>query len=150
MVAGGLYSGRNELYALVTQTSTGEVAVINVPYDMDNRDDDEGVVDVDPSSPGYGFLRVGAQPIDIVSMPAGQASFVASAEPGRMGIYGLPTSCVDEPLPDEPPRDLTTWPACRLPVAPGGLALIQGACDDSVPDEAAGTACAHGLDAEKA
>ncbi|MDQ2645973.1 MAG: hypothetical protein M3020_19315 [Myxococcota bacterium] len=147
--AGGLYSGRNELYALVTQTSTGEVAVINVPYDMDNRDDDEGVVDVDPSSPGYGFLRVGAQPVDIVSMPAGQASFVASAEPGRMGIYGLPTSCVDKPLAHEPPRDLTTWPACRLAVAPGGIALIQGECDVSTPNEDAGNACVHGLDAER-
>jgi hypothetical protein len=148
--AGGLYSGRNELYALVTQTSTGEVAVINVPYDMDNRDDDEGVVDVDPSSPGYGFLRVGAQPIDIASMPAGQATFVASAEPGRMGIYALPTTCVDEPSANEPPRDLTTWPACRLPDAPGGIALIQGKCLPGVqPPEDTGRACVHGLDAER-
>lgn len=147
--AGGLYSGRNDLFAMVTQTSTGEVAVINVPYDMDNRDDDEGVVDVDPSSPGYGFLRVGAQPIDIVSMPGGQATFVASAEPGRMGIYALPTSCVDKPLVGETPRDLTTWPACRLRAAPGGIALVKGKCDTTVEDESPAKACVHGLDAEK-
>lgn len=120
---GSLFSGQRDLFALVTQTSTGEVAVINVPWDVDDHASDEGVVDVDPSAPGYGFLRIGARPGDIVSTPGGQATFVAVSEPGRPGIFALPTPCVGPPRAGESARDLTTWPACSLPAAPGGLAI---------------------------
>jgi hypothetical protein len=131
---GSLFTGERDLFALVTQTSTGEIAVVNVPYDVDNKEDDEGVVDVDPSAPGYGFLRIGARPGDIVSTPGGRASFVGVAEPGRFGIYGLPTSCVGAPRAGETVRDLTTWPACSLPAAPAGLAIAFDSatrCDGS-------------------
>jgi hypothetical protein len=121
---GSLFAGERDLFALVTQTSTGEIAVVNVPYDVDDKDDDEGVVDVDPSTPGYGFLRIGARPADIVSTPGGRASFVGVAEPGRFGIYGLPTSCLGPPRGGQTVRDLTTWPACSLPAAPAGLAIV--------------------------
>lgn len=146
--AGALYSGERDLFALVTQTSTGEVAVVNVPWDLDNRDSDEGVVDVDPSSPGFGFLRIGARPVDIVSTPGGRATFVGVAEVGRPGIFALPTPCVGAPRPEGPNgepaqamRDLTTWPACSLTSAPSGLAIAfdpsERRCDGS-EDQSAG------------
>ena len=40
-------------------------------------------------------------------------------EVGREGIFALPTSCIVPREPDEPLRDIRTWPACRLPAAPG-------------------------------
>lgn len=144
---GSLFSGERDLYALVTQTSTGEIAVVNVPWDVDDRSEDEGVVDVDPSTPGYGFLRIGARPGDVVTTPGGFASFVGVSEPGRFGIFGLPTACVGPPRPAtddheaDRVRDLTTWPACSLPAAPSGLTIAfdsKGYCDAAqVPTEPA-------------
>jgi hypothetical protein len=111
----------NHLFALVTQTSTGEVAVIDINAGA--------VVDVSPSVPGYTFLRVGARPRDIVTTPGGAASFVGSAELGKEGVYALPTTCIGPPRvradgTPESERDLTTWPACALPVAPGDMAIL--------------------------
>src|SRR5262249_49194158 len=70
-----------------------------------------------------------------VSSPGGQASFVSVRDPGREGIFGLPTSCIGERNEDEPLRDITVWPACRLPVAPGPMALVvdPGQDDDGGP-----------------
>lgn len=116
--------GGRELFGLVTQESTGEVAVINVPLDPREPNVREGVVDLDPSAPGSGFLRVGARPGDIVSSPGGQASFVAVAEPGKPGLFALPTSCLEAPGVGETLRDLTSWPACALPRAPGNLEMV--------------------------
>lgn len=115
-----IVSERHHLFALVTQTNTGEVAVIDVSAGE--------VVDVAPSIPGYSFLRVGAQPGDIVTSPGGAASFVGAAEVGREGIYALPTTCLGPPTVRdgvlEPERDITTWPACALPAAPGDMAVL--------------------------
>jgi hypothetical protein len=110
--------GRLSLMALVTQTISDEVAVINVT--------DGEVVDVDPTTPGIGFLPVGARPVAIVSSPGGTATFVAVAGPGRDALFALPTSCVSKPAAGEGDvrRDLTLWPACRLPSAPGEVALV--------------------------
>ena len=88
-----------KFYALVTQTRRGEVAVVDISGGR--------VVDSDPSTPGFNFLPIGAQPRDIVATPGGAASFVGVAEAGREGIYGLASSCI---LP--PARDLLSWPAC--------------------------------------
>ena len=59
--------------ALVTQTATNEVAVVDLYA--------QSIVDVDQTTPGYSFLRVGAQPGAIVTTPGGAATFV--------GVSGL-------------------------------------------------------------
>ncbi len=99
------------LLAFVTQTRRGEVAVLDVTAGK--------VRDLDPSTPSYGFLPVGASPRAIVSTPGGVATFVGVAEPGREGIFGLPTSCARAPV-----TDLTELPACALPAAPGAMAVL--------------------------
>lgn len=137
--------------ALVTQTTRGEVAVVNITNGV--------VVDEEPTVPGYNFLPIGANPVSIVSTPGSVASFVGVAEVGKEGIYGLPTSCVAPRRQDaaktEPLRDILTWPACRLPSAPGDMTILidpatdQGVrltCDatDRVPaDQPAGSAASR-------
>lgn len=99
------------LFALVTQTSRGEVAVIDVTGDS--------VVDVNPSNPGFDFLPVGAVPTDIVATPGGTAAFVAVAEANRPGIFALPSRSIRGGSPT-----LEQWPACSLPSAPGAMELL--------------------------
>jgi hypothetical protein len=98
------------LYALVNQTTRGEVVLLDVPS--------TSVLDTNPSSPGYNFLQVGAQPVDIVTTPESTASFVASAEANRFGLYALPS----HKLLDRP--SLLSWPACSLPARPGAMTLL--------------------------
>ncbi len=114
----------NELYALVTQTDTAEVAVVRLTGITAGGDSSSGVIDVDKSNPGVTPLRVGVGPIDIVTTPGGMASFVGVSDPGREGIFGLPTTCVGAPSAGQTGRDLTTWPACRLPAAPGDMVVV--------------------------
>src|SRR5262245_39745458 len=71
----GIGPNGDQLYALVTQTRRGEVAVLR-PFGIGRGT----VVDVEPTVPGYGFLPVGGQPIDIVSTPGGVATFVGIGE----------------------------------------------------------------------
>jgi hypothetical protein len=106
------------VFALVTQTVTDEVAVVDVSTGK--------VVDVDPSTPGYGFLRVGGRPQSLAATPGGRATFVATADVGRNGIFALPTTCLGAPNKDkhELQRDLTTWPACRLDETPGEITVL--------------------------
>ena len=104
------------VFALVSQTVTDEVAVVDVTAGS--------VVDVDPARPGFGFLRVGGRPISMAATPGGRATFVATADVGRNGIFALPTNCLDAPKAHEPERDLTTWPACRLDETPGEISVM--------------------------
>jgi hypothetical protein len=120
------------VYALVSQTVTDEIAVVNVTRGK--------VVDVDPARPGFGFLRVGGRPISMASTPGGRATFVATADVGRNGIFALPTSCLDAPETGQTERDLTTWPACRLDEAPGEISVMLEPFSDAPP-----TASAHTL-----
>jgi hypothetical protein len=106
------------LYALVTQTTRGEIAVIDL------SSENEPVLDQDPGVPGASFLPIGAQPIDIVSTPGGTASFVTVAEIGREGIFALPSTMI-RPTPDRPPPTLSSWPACKLGSAPGDLVIAS-------------------------
>lgn len=117
-----------QTFALVTQRTRGEVAVLAV-----NASDTESgklisgvVVDEEPAVPGYNFLPVGAMPVDIVATPGSTASFVATAEAGKEGIYVVPSSCVTERdvSTKEPVRDITLWPACHLPSAPGKMTML--------------------------
>lgn len=131
--------GELDLYALMTQTATGEVAVINVPNDPASLHSGEGIVDVDPSVPGYGFLHVGGLPSKIVSTPGGSLSVVAVTEAGKPGLFALPTKCVGAPTPGASgavgtDRDLLSWPACSLPAAPGSLAIVTAPETDTLCD----------------
>ncbi|HET9955112.1 MAG TPA: hypothetical protein VFQ61_11445, partial [Polyangiaceae bacterium] len=122
--------GTRELYALLTQTVSGEVAVINVPWAPTTAETGRWFVDQDPTSPGYNFIRVGSRPGSIVSSPGGEATFVTVGEAGKPGIFALPTSCVGRPEPSAPRRDLTTWPACSLTSSPGEMKLVVQAPQD--------------------
>ncbi|MEO7328340.1 MAG: hypothetical protein ABI193_07165, partial [Minicystis sp.] len=130
---GGAAAVVPHLYALVTQTTRGEVAVI------DTTAINKSVLDEDPAIPGATFLPIGAQPIDIVSTPGGTATFVGVAEVGREAIFALPSSQI-RPASSEgsggagggsgtthPPPKISSWPACRLPFAPGPMMLLNDA-----------------------
>ncbi len=110
-------------YALVTQTVRGEVAVLD-------RTGGE-VVNTDPQIPGESFLPIGAQPEGIATTPGGWASFVAVAEPGKAGIFAIPTEMILPPVTGDPdrkknelPRDITNWPACSLNYTPGEVVIV--------------------------
>ncbi|HVY48637.1 MAG TPA: hypothetical protein VHB21_22270 [Minicystis sp.] len=117
------------LYAMVTQTSRGEVAVVDLTAQ------ELSVLDEDPGVPGANFLPIGAQPVSIVSTPGSTATFVAVGEIGREGIYALPSTLVrpsdlleDAGVNPETPRavpQLSSWPACSLPAAPGKMILVS-------------------------
>lgn len=102
--------------ALVSQTVTDEVAVVNASTGS--------VVDVDPGTPGFGFLRVGGRPVSMAATPGGTATFVATADVGHNGLFALSTNCLGAPEKGELPRDLTTWPACRLDETPGEITVV--------------------------
>jgi hypothetical protein len=117
---------------LVTQTATDEVAIVDLYAGA--------VVDVDPTTPGYTFLRVGARPGAIVTTPGGVASFVGVTGLQKNGIFALPTTCLSAPVDDQPARDLTTWSACALSSAPGDIAIVVDppASDGTIRDTCSG------------
>ena len=104
------------LLALVTQTATQEVAVVDLYT--------QSIVDIDQTAPGYSFLRVGAQPGAIVTTPGGAATFVGVSGLQKNGIFALPTTCILPPKEGEAARDLTSWAACHLSSAPGDISVI--------------------------
>jgi hypothetical protein len=144
----------HELLALVTQTLTSEVAVLDLRRGK--------VLDADPATPGPGFLPVGGSPTDVVVTPGGVASFVPVAEAGREGLFALPTHCIGSPEKGDVRRELTSWTACSLPAAPGRLEVVvdppstdgtlRASCSGEPVAEpaAAGRACAADLRLEAA
>jgi hypothetical protein len=119
----------DHLYAVVTQTTPGTLAVV----DLTNQ----GVVDEDNATPGINFIPVGQQPTDVVVPPDGAMTFVTSADPGKPAIYGIDNRHLlgtSTGNPTFPPLKLTDLPACALPQPPlaistaplagGGYALI--------------------------
>ena len=124
----------NHLFALVTQTTRGEVAVVDLNAG--------GVVDIDNSTPGINFLPVGKNPTDITAAPDGAMTYVASAEVGKPAIYALDSRLIlgnsRAPAFDQsttPPGapaalqvpTLTTWPSCSLPQTPGAMSIVPSA-----------------------
>lgn len=123
---------KNQLFALVTQSARGEVAVVNLTTGF--------IMDVSARVPSAGFLPVGTVPTDIAASPDGEVTFVASADPAKPAIYALPSSRIvgdkaavrDDvtgaviPLPadDKGVPTLTSWPSCVLPQAPGALTVV--------------------------
>jgi hypothetical protein len=124
-------------HALVTQPLTGEVALVDLAAGSA-----EAVIDYEPTQPGYSFMPVGAEPASIVSTPGGVASFVGVREAGREGVFALPSSCVAPRAAGDPVRDIRTWPACRLPAAPGPMVmLIDPAVDDGTSPPRVRSSC---------
>jgi hypothetical protein len=108
---------RPHLYALVTQTTRGEIAVIDMSTKVD------ALLDQNPRVPGATFLPIGSQPVDIASTPGGTATFVGVAEVGREGIFALPSENLRLCETCEP-QTVSSWPACALPGAPGEMAVV--------------------------
>jgi DNA-binding beta-propeller fold protein YncE len=110
----------NQLYALVTQTSRGEVAVVNLSAGV--------IIDQKHAVPGQNFLPVGAIPTDIATTPDGRMAFVAAAEPNKFAIYGIPGHRIlgDSQGHKDPdgPTALNSWPVCSLPQRPGSLTIV--------------------------
>jgi hypothetical protein len=128
----GVETALPHLYALVTQTTRGEVAVI------DTTSQNYSVLDEDPTVPGANFLPIGALPVDIVATRGGTATFVSVAEPGREAIFALPSKRIlpasTDPVAVEAddagsaaPPEISGWPSCRLPGAPGPMILVDDA-----------------------
>ncbi len=113
-----------ELHGLITQTLSNEVAVVRISGEGRDGYSTGKVLDADFANPGVTPLRVNGPPVDIVTTPGGRASFAAVAAPALAGIFALPTSCVLAPEEGEQPRDLTSWPACSLPSAPGAMVML--------------------------
>lgn len=116
------------LYAVVTQLTRGEVAVI----DLTTQSDVDDVLDQNARVPGSNFLPVGAQPVDIVSSPGSTATYVAVAEVGRRGIFAIPSAQLRPQGRAEQPT-LSSWPACSLgSYTPGSMLMVAD------PPDAAG------------
>ena len=111
---------QNQLFALVTQTRRGEIAVVDLSAGT--------IIDQSQAVPGLNFLPVGALPTDIATTPDGRMAFVASAEANKYAIYGIPGHRI---LGDKAPRrdpdgpiTLASWPVCALPQRPGSLTVV--------------------------
>ena len=117
---GNGYTQQYHLYAVVVQSTPGEVAAV----DLTNGN----VVDEDHATPGVNFIPVGAVPTDIAVPRAGTMTFVSSADPNKPAIYAIDNRRVlGDSTGLNPPRPLTIadLPACQLPQPPGALAIAQ-------------------------
>ncbi len=111
------------LFALVTQTARGEVAVVDLTTGS--------VIDGDRSTPGINFIPVGALPTDIVVAPDGQMTFAAAAEVNKPALYAIASKNLLGDLlsgPQDPKAGtvptLPSLPVCALPQAPGRVFVI--------------------------
>jgi hypothetical protein len=107
------------LYAVVTQTTRGELAVVDLTAG--------NVVDEDRATPGTNFIPVGTNPTGVVVTPDGLMTFVSSADPNKPAVYGIPsnqllgdsTGTWDAGPPGPPkPLQLPDLLACSLPQPP--------------------------------
>ncbi|MGH7269071.1 MAG: hypothetical protein ACREJ3_01460, partial [Polyangiaceae bacterium] len=107
----------NHLFALVTQTTRGELAVVDLTAGS--------IVDEDHSTPGINVIPVGTNPTDVVVAPDATVAFVSSAAPRAPAIYGVPTVQLlgDGIRPSQLPLTLTDLTACALPQPPLALAV---------------------------
>lgn len=112
------------LYALVTQSLRGELAVVDLTA--------QRVVDQDRENPGVNFLPVGKLPVDVASTSDGRMSFVTSADPFKPAVYAIPSARI---LGDSQTlvggsataNTLPSWPVCALPQKPGPIAVVPRA-----------------------
>lgn len=128
-VNGDLYA--YHLYALVTQTTRGEVAIVDLTGGR--------VVDIDRASPGINFVPVGELPTDVAVAPDGELAFVGSREVYKPAVYALPTREIFGDALDLPAGEatgvapITHFPVCSLPQAPGQLAVLPRKTPPSNP-----------------
>jgi hypothetical protein len=111
----------NHLYALVTQQTRGQLAVVDLTAGV--------VVDEDRSTPGINFIPVGADPSDVAVAPDidPTLTFVASRDPNSFAIYGIPNSRLlgDSVITRESaPLTLPDLRVCRLPQPPIALGIV--------------------------
>jgi len=109
-----------QLFAFVTQTTRGELAVVDLSAGR--------LVDQSRATPGINFIPVGALPTDVATTPDGKMVFVASAETNKPAIYGIPTRRIlgdTAGFPRDPsPLTLGSWPVCALPQNPGAITVV--------------------------
>jgi hypothetical protein len=118
----------NHLFAVVTQTTRGELAVVDLTAG--------NVVDEDTSTPGINFIPVGADPTDVAVAPDGRMTFVSSADPVLPAIYGIPSQRLlgdSVGQPPVPPLTLPDLAACVLPQQPQALAIVPTRAQDGGP-----------------
>jgi hypothetical protein len=132
----------NHLYALVTQTTRGEIAVVDITSGV--------VVDEDRSTPGINFIPVGQNPTDVAVSPDALLTFVSAAEVNKPAIYAIPNGRIlgDSQFPTtfypQPALTLPELPACALPQAPIGLAIVPRSAVAAAGDAGGGDAAADG------
>jgi hypothetical protein len=117
----------NHLFAVVTQATRGELAVVDLTGGY--------VVDEDDSTPGTNFIPVGANPTDVAVAPDAAFTYVASADPNQLAIYAIDNSRLlgtSTAAPKNPPLKLTDLNACSLPQPPRALAIAPQAGGDYV------------------
>ncbi len=108
----------NHLYAVVTQVTRGELAVV----DLTAGD----VVDEGPSTPGVNVIPLGPVPTDVKTEPDGKYTFVSSADPSKPAIYGIDNTRLlgtSQGTPPPAPLKLTDLSACALPQPPQALVV---------------------------
>ncbi len=125
-VASGVNGGvlANQLFALVTQTARGELAVVDLSSGI--------IQDQRFAIPGINFIPVGGLPTDVAVTPDGFMAFVGAAETNKQAIYGVPTyrALGDYPGFNTSPIVLPDLPVCALPQNPSSLSVVphkQGA-----------------------
>jgi hypothetical protein len=129
------------LMAVVTQTTRGELAVVDLTGGF--------VVDEDISTPGTNFIPVGTNPTDVAIPPDGAFTYVSSASETKPAIYAIDNrrllgdSTLSGPVAT-PPLQLTNLAACSLPQPPLALAIASA---PSGPDggDAGGVPAAYTL-----
>jgi hypothetical protein len=134
-------------YGLVTQQSTGELAVVDLTAG--------GIVDEDVSTPGTNFIPVGANPTDVVVAPVAEVgasafTYVSSGDVNSFALYAIPNARM---LGDStgttrlPPLRLTDLVACTLPQRPIALALLPNVAGSSSGTDSGATTEDAGVDA---
>jgi hypothetical protein len=113
------------LYALVTQSAKGQLAAVDLTGGF--------TVDTNKATPGTDFLPVGGLPTDVAVTADGKWVFVPAAEPFKPAIYAIPGTAIlgdSQELGsaggvNEQPPQLTSWPVCGLPQAPGQMTIVD-------------------------
>lgn len=138
---------QNQLFAVVTQTTRGELAVVDLSAGR--------LVDQSRATPGINFIPVGAQPTDVAAAPDGKMVFVSAAESNKAAIYGVPGQRLlgDTPgFPADPdgPVTLASLPVCALPQNPVALAIVPRRASPSITLDAGAPADAGDPDGGEA
>jgi hypothetical protein len=109
----------NHLIAAVTQTTRGELAIVDLTAGY--------VVDEDLSTPGVNFIPVGTRPTDVAIPPDGLWTYVSSATGNKPALFAIDSTRLlgDSTAVKSTPLQLTDLLACELPQAPLALAIAS-------------------------